>query len=276
MRVYLSVGIGDMVCVDSLLTEEERQSITEIFWACRFGKDLITLFENNDFYPNIRNHHVISDEAGKAAMSSLDSNAVNFWHFRPDFPHNYNTGRSLFNINESVEAIDAARMFSSSSRIYNNSSFLETATLEDIPWGIYNIEPKSYILVHFPTSTRPRGDIATLTESDWNNIISISRERNLKLVIITDTIVEKPISDCIILYRPPIKTVVSLIKYSAFYAGCDSFCAILAVKALNKENILIKSHKANIQEDILVNTWTQKYFLPLTPQEITTIYKNYI
>ena len=45
MKTYISVGIGDMMCLDSVLTQEERNNISEMFWACRFGKDLIPLME---------------------------------------------------------------------------------------------------------------------------------------------------------------------------------------------------------------------------------------
>jgi hypothetical protein len=272
MKTYISVGIGDMVCIDSLLTNEERESITEIYWACKFGKDLIPLFEDNQFYPNIKNHHIISSTAGKAAMMKVESNAVNFWHFRPDFNYNFSVGRELFNVGSEIGCIDAAGMLSSG-RIYNGSTFLSTAKEEDVPWNIYNIEQYKYMVIHYPTSTRPRSDIATINDKDWESMLSIARDKNLKPVIITDTLIDN-VPGCLCLYRPPIKTIVSLIKYCSFYAGCDSFCAILAVKALAKENVIIKSHKQDIQDDILRNIWTQKYFLPLSPLEISRIYKN--
>ena len=40
MKTYISVGIGDMMAFDSLLVKEERESITELYWACKFGKVL--------------------------------------------------------------------------------------------------------------------------------------------------------------------------------------------------------------------------------------------
>lgn len=276
MKTYISAGIGDMVCIDSILSSEQRHSITEIFWACRFGKELIPLFENNTHYPNIRNHHVIADTAGIEAMKHIDQSACSFWHFRPDIRNNFRQGCELFSNTSFDFIIDAATMFSSSDSIYHGSSFIDCAVEQDVCWNIYDIHPKEYMIVHYPTSTRPRSDIASISSSEWDNIKSIARDRRLKIVVITDS-PEVPLSnEYKILFKPPIRTLVALVKYASFYIGCDSFCSILAVKALEKDSILIKSHKSNIQQDILSNTWQQKYFLPLTPQETSQIYKNYI
>ena len=276
MKTYISAGIGDMVCIDSMLSNEQKHSITEIFWACKFGKELIPLFENNSYYPNIHNHHIITERAGIEAMKRIDQSACNFWHFRPDMSNNFKQGCELFNNPSFDFIIDAAAMFSSSDSTYHGSSFIDCAVEQDVCWNIYDIRPKEYMIVHYPTSTRPRNDIASISSSEWDNIKSIARSRQLKIVVITDSSEVAPSDEYKILFKPPIKTLVSLVKYASFYIGCDSFCSILAVKALEKDSILIKSHKSNIQQDILTNTWQQKYFLPLTPQEISQIYKNYI
>jgi hypothetical protein len=274
MKTYISVGIGDMMCVDSILSQQERDNISEIYWACRFGKDIIPLFENNPGYPNIKNHHIISDQVGMSEMQKLESHAGSFWHFRPDFNLNFIVGKSLFNNIENIATIDAANLIGST-RPYNNSTFLDAAKLEDIPWDIYNISPHGYILVHYPTSTRPRGDIASLDDKDWSFIKNKAVETGLKIVIITDTHINTEI-DALILFKPPIKTIVALVKYCLYYMGCDSFCSILATKVVDKSNISIKSHNPDIQNHVLNSAWLQRNFLPLSPQEISQIYKNFI
>ena len=32
MKTYISAGIGDLFFLDSILTKEEKESITEIYW----------------------------------------------------------------------------------------------------------------------------------------------------------------------------------------------------------------------------------------------------
>lgn len=65
MKTYLSVGIGDMCFLDSILTKKEKESISEIYWACRFGYVIKELLESNPDYPNLTSHHTIDDETGK-------------------------------------------------------------------------------------------------------------------------------------------------------------------------------------------------------------------
>ena len=68
MKTYISAGIGDLFFLDSILTTEEKESITEIYWACRFGYVLKELMENNPSYPNLTAQYTIDDEKGKAAL----------------------------------------------------------------------------------------------------------------------------------------------------------------------------------------------------------------
>ena len=92
MKTYVSLGIGDLFFLDSILTSEEKESISELYWACRFGYIMQRLMENNPSYPNLKAQNTIADEVGKDAMASLDPIAIPFWHFRPDFQRNFEVG----------------------------------------------------------------------------------------------------------------------------------------------------------------------------------------
>lgn len=267
MKTYLSVGIGDMVFLDSILTLEEKSTISEIYWACRFGRCLIPLLENNPDYPNLTSQYVIDDEIGKQAMASLDPVAIPFWHFRPDFPRNYQVGLSLFGLNQNeVQAVDAAGCFTDTTRGFVGSSFIKNAK---------PVEFKDYIVFHYPTSTRPRSDIATISSDDWAFIDNLSKEKNLKVVVISDCGINIPLSNYEHLINPDISYIVDLIASCDYYAGCDSFCAHLASKVLAKENLFIKSHESNITNKLLTTTFARA-FLPHPPEDVAKFYKTYI
>jgi len=101
-----------MIFLDGILTSEEKETISEVYWACRFGHVLVPLLENNPDYPNLKAQHTIEEEVGRKAMESLDPVAVPFWHFRPDFPRNYQVGLELFGLkSEDVQAIDTVGCF---------------------------------------------------------------------------------------------------------------------------------------------------------------------
>lgn len=279
MKTYISVGIGDMMCLDSVLSQDERNQITEIYWACRFGNKIAPLMIDNPFYPNLTNQYFISDEEGSRKMSQLEPGSESFWHFRPDFERNFQAGLELFNISNlrnEIWAINAAGIFLDRQRFFTNSSFLENAKLESVDWESLGVSTGNYILFHYPTSTRPRSDIASINDSDWNYINELSKKENLKVIIISDTEIEKKIDNSLILINPPIHSIISLTKFSSYYAGCDSFISILSAKVHTPDKLFIKSHNEDIQNHVLHSIWLQRFFLPHSPEEISSFYRNYI
>ena len=142
MKTYVSLGIGDLFFLDSILTKDEKESITEIYWACRFGYVMKDLLENNPSYPNLISQYVIDDETGKAAMATLDPIAVPFWHFRPDFERNFKVGLKLFGIesdwdNQNLQIVDAVSMFLDDTRPFQESSFIKHADRIDDNYIVY-------------------------------------------------------------------------------------------------------------------------------------------
>lgn len=271
MKTYLSVGMGDMFMMDSLLTREEKASMTEIYWACRFGKYLIPLLENNPEYPNLTQFHVIPDQVGKREMAFLDPVAIDFWHFRPDFPRSLQTGLRLFKLENEFRAgqllcINVISLIYESDRKVLGSSFLKSA--EPTHYG-------KHILFHYPTSTRPRSDIPTITVSDWEFIDSLSLETGLKVIVVSDHNLSVPLGNFELLINPSLRFIVDLAASCSYYAGCDSFCSHLASKRLPKDKLFIKSHEPNIKEKLLMTNFARCY-QPHPPQDVACFYKTYI
>jgi hypothetical protein len=280
MKTYLSVGIGDMMCLDSLLVQEERDSITEIYWACRFGNVIAPLMENNPAYPNLTKQYFIEDQVGQTAMSQLDPVAIPFWHFRPDFSRNFQVGLSLFGLNpEDVQAIDVAGTFAevcdgvkrgvSKDQLFYESTFIKYASPP--PY-------KNYILFHYPTSTRPKQDICQITDDDWNFVENLSQETGMKVCVISDNEIDVPLSNFELLVKPDIKFIVDLVAHCEYYTGCDSFCSILASKRLPKEKLYVKTHDLNITNNLLSGNcgFMYSYFNPHSPKDIAYFYKSYL
>ncbi len=260
-----------MVLLDALLTPEEKASMTEIYWACRFGEYLTPLLESNPDYPNLTLFHTISDRIGKNVMASLDPVAIPFWHFRPDFPRSFATGLKLFHLEEEykngkVQTINAIGLFYFTDRQYISSSFLKHA--KQTPYG-------EHILFHYPTSTRPRSDIATISESDWHFVEDLSQETGLKVVVVADDHIVIPLTNYELLVNPSLNFIVDLAASCSYYVGCDSFCAHLATKRLPKEKLFVKSHEPHIKEKLLTN-YFGRCFMPHPPEDIAYFYKPYL
>lgn len=279
MKTYISTGIGDMMALDAVMSPAEKNSITEIYWASRFGPALIPLFKNNLDYSNIKKHHKIDDEVGKSAMAALDPVAIPFWHFRPDFSPNFEVGLNLFGIEkDEIQVIDVIGKFRDVtekvksgkilSEYYYGSSFIKNA-----------IDPGrgNYILFHYPTSTRPKNDISSIDSEDWKFVESLSEKTNLKVIVISDHHINVPLSNYKLLVNPTINLIINLVSFCNYYAGCDSFCGILATKRLPKERIYMKTHDKNISQNLRYNPgYLYCYFLPHSPEDIIHFYKPYI
>tara|TARA_A100000172_G_C3022802_1_gene103698 strand:+ start:84 stop:962 length:879 start_codon:yes stop_codon:yes gene_type:complete len=282
VKTYISAGIGDMVSVDALLTKEEKENITEIFWACRWGKALFHLFINNQEYPNLQRQHVIEDKVGMENMVRLEPEAASFWHFRPDFPANYAVGLSLFNLSkDEVNAIDTVGILYDSSRKYQGSSFLTSCTQESVAWEELNIKPNKYILVHYPTAARSkRNDIAKITNSDWQMIEDLSTNTDLDVVIISDREINHTLSRGTVLVNYNIKSIVTLAKYAEYFVGCDSFVSQLACKDLSPTRMYVKGHDYQlthgrpISEEIRSNVYLQQHYTPHSVEDIVSFYTS--
>ena len=264
MKTYICVGIGDMVFLDAILTAEEKATITELYWGCRFGHVLVPLLENNPDYPNLRSQYTLEEEVGRAAMENLEPGAADFWHFRPDFPRNYQVGLELFGLNgEEVQAIDAVGCFEDTTRPYVKSSFIKNANPVDMD---------NYILFHYPTSTRPRSDIASITMEDWEFVEELSKENNAEVMVVSDSEIDVPLTNHQLLVKPSIQYIVDLAASCDYYAGCDSFGAHLAAKVLPKDKLFIKL-SPNFTG---WNDWLLRAFLPHPPEDVKQFYRPHI
>ena len=92
-------------------------------------------------------------------------------------------------------------MFLDDTRPFTESSFIKHSKVID----------DEYILFHYPTSTRPRNDIATITMDDWEFVDKLSEEKGMRVLVISDSDIDVPLSYYELLIKPYIKYVVDLV-----------------------------------------------------------------
>ena len=233
MKTYLSTGIGDMMSLDCLLTQEEKESITELYWACRWGKILAPLLANNPDYPNLKEQYFIDDEVGINITKQFKPGIVECWHFRPDFEPDFQIGLDLFGLSrDEVNVIDAVAILKDPNREFNKSSFLY-ADESIIDWNQLGIDPNEYILIHYPTSTRRnRIDMAKFGDKDWDFVTELEKDTGHKVVVISDTELPDLPDSWAICVNWDIHKVTALCKFASHYVGCDSFVSLLTCKVL--------------------------------------------
>lgn len=292
MKLIFSTGIGDAFCLDCLFTQDFRESITEIYWACKYGQPLSYVFKNNFFYKNLKQQYFLKEndvknffesKFGKEYQHHSNPHVCKFWHFKDDpsdWNHRdgYELAHQVFGLNEKIKFLNASAILKQK-QTFNGSSFLNNANLNDFDWDKYNIFPNEYILVHQSSDNRPKSDISSINEEDWQIIDKISIEQNKKVVIITDqNELKVPLKNYLIInvFNLPLEksliNICALCKYSYYYIGLDSYVGILCAKILNPEKLYIKSYDKNIYSTLENHTLLQNFFLPHNTKTIQKFY----
>lgn len=287
-----STGIGDAFCLDCLFTQEFRESITEIYWACKYGEPLSHVFKNNFFYKNLKQQHFLKEnniksffenKFGKDYQHHSNPHVCKFWHFKDDpsdwnHRHGYQLAHEVFGLNEKIKFFNNFSVLKQKQN-FNGSSFLNNANRNDFDWQKYNIYPNEYILVHQSSDNRPKSDISSMNEEDWKIINKISIEQNKKVVIITDqSNLKVPLKNYLIInvfdlcIEKSLINICALCKYSYYYAGLDSYVSILCAKALSSDKLYIKTHDQNIYKTLENNMLLQNFFLPHDTKTIQQFY----
>lgn len=292
MKIIFSTGIGDAFCLDCLFSQDFRESITEIYWACKYGEPLTYVFKNNFFYKNLKKQHILKEndvknffenKFGKDFQHHSNPHVCKFWHFKDDpSDWNHRNGSELtheiFKLNEKIYFFNNFSVLKQK-QTFKGSSFLNNATVNDFDWKSYNIEPNEYILVHQSSDNRPKSDISSINDQDWNFIENISKEKNKKVIVITDqNNLNIPLTNYSIInvFNLPIEKsliiICALCKYAYYYAGLDSYVGILSSKILSSNNLYIKSYDSNITKTLENHTLLQNFFLPHDTQTIQKFY----
>ena len=236
------------------------------------GKYLKGVLEKNYFY-NISKQHFINDEEARRAWCSIEPPSEQYeWNFRPDFPQRFAKAKELLGFDDNINIIDTMQIFNQRST-YTGSTFL---MCDQYKLNCDDLHSGEYILFHYPTSTRPRGCIATFNNDDWQYINRLSIAHNKRIVVVTDVDFEHCLNkQTLVLKLPSFETIISLCKHAYMFVGCDSFMSILCSKVLSKEHMLVKTHW-----DIPVEQILQKqpilpnYYLPHDVESLKYFYRK--
>jgi hypothetical protein len=272
--VFITGGIGDVLAVESFLTDEERNSIDTIYYATSKKEPVERLFRCTKNFSSIKNHINLwcdftdfwcfysledyldrsnheSQYSGLESFNSFDiSNLEKLYiqflncpesispQWRAYFRFVFHKSASSF-----VEGVKKSKDLSimtifAQKLKYNGSSFLK--------YNLSNIKkfnlPKKYIVI-LPFSTDKRMHGRDFDEQDWINTFNFLREKNIKGVVINSGSDIVPESSLLINLTnlTKIEEAVEILKAAEGFIGIDSWLSILAAKIFNEPFLHIKS-----------------------------------
>ena len=246
--VFFSGGIGDVIAIESFLSDTDRENLQEIFYASNKNSILQSLFSSLNNYKNLQNHTIVWNDFSKFwCFYTLEECLSKIKNERKQAPRGLIKSRDL----------SIYRVFSDikNKKIsYNGSSFLNQ--------NLANIEkfdlPKNYTIL-LPFSNDKRSKNRDFDANDWNETFSILRKTNSKGVIINRGSDVVPDNDLLINLsnKTTIQESIEILKFSSGFVGIDSWLSILAAKIFNN-NIQIKSINKHLYEN------ADCYYAPLT------------
>jgi hypothetical protein len=247
--IFVSGGIGDVLAVESFMSEEERTNLKTIYYATKKSTEIKELFSSFSNYTNLKHHEVIW------------SDFSTFWCFFSKgecIDKMRNAGMQIPTGLQKAKDISITQTFPDI--ISGNKSFVGSSALKHRIADIskFNL-PESY-LVTCPFSTDKRIKTRDFSSTDWNNLLEYLKVVNLKSVVINCGNDESPNSDRLINLsnKTTIPEAIEILKGSKAYVGIDSWLSVLAAQIFSWPYLMIKSNNRHC-----IDNW-RAYFSPQT------------
>ena len=231
--VFISGGIGDVIAVESFLSDEEKENLTTIFYATNKRPFLEELFKSTTSFPNLKNHINVWEDFSK------------FWCFYSveDFIKKCRDCRVPFNskihLSKDLSILKVFEEIKLGTLKYNESSFLKNQLIDV---NAYNL-PQNYLVI-LPYSTDKRIRNRDFDSNDWEAILMTLKESGMKGIVINSEKEPIPESDLLIdlSQKTSLIQAIEILKTSRGYFGIDSWMSVLAAKLFDYPNLQIKSH----------------------------------
>lgn len=248
-EILITGGVGDAMAVESLMTDEERQSINCIFYATRAAQPCIELFTNLSTFPNLKKQLLLWKDFTKIFGFNVKQHLIDkLCAYQPNDLQDV-----VKTLMEQIDDYSIGKIFYEE-RKYTYSSFVKVnlACIKK-----FNL-PESYYCI-CPYSGNDKRDIRRdFDHSDWETIINFLKSKNTSGVIVNSG--NEYIHDHPLLInlnnKTTIREAVEVVKAAKGYVGIDSAFSVIATKVCKPENILIKSLNVHCYR------WAHIYYAP--------------
>lgn len=265
MKIFLSCGIGDFFGIVSFMTQEEKLSVTEIYWGTRQHNTLRQFIPI--FFPNAINQIVLWDKF--TLSEDLNKNPTNINLVRNFCVHSLDDLYKRFPITQafdrrqivdySVQPIagDAVRGV----RKYYGIPELKNRTIADVQ---HLPLPEKFVFIH-PWSDNQRYPERDLSTQECSSITEYLDRNNLTGIVINKSINRFPITSPRILdwtNKTNFIESVELLRRAYGFIGSASSFSVLASKLLSNDFLFIKAPIS------IVDKWWKFYYAPYKENQI--------
>lgn len=225
--ILLTGGLGDVIALESFISDEERNDITEIMWATRALPSLRLLQPINYVFPNFKNQIILYEDWAQ----NDEERKIKPWNLITK--QDIHTKLKMKNIDlNTITDFSIAALFGEikqNKRIFNKSKFIELDKKPEI--NIAN----NYIVIH-PMSDNT-DEQRTLNTEEWNCIIQWLELSNNNAIVINkikdETKYQVPINSRIIdlTNKTSLLESIWIIKHASGFIGSCSSMSVIAARA---------------------------------------------
>lgn len=237
-------GIGDILSLESHMSEEETKNLEHVYYATR-AKKIIDLFKIKEIFPLIKSHNVIWDDFSDFYCFHSKPECSKLLEKTPD-----NWGRVLdWSILTRFPEIE------NGTRQFKGSSFLKIkiADISHINKSRRNLCVNSYSL-NDPNNPR------YFSIQEWAEILHYLHKNDIQGIVLN--IGDKSVPEDKHLLNLTNKTTlfeaIELLKESMGFIGVDSALSVLASQLFDEKSIVIKSRSTHLWR------WKHVYYAPKT------------
>lgn len=237
--VFLTGSIGDVLAIESFLSDEIRATLSTILYATQKQKTIESLFCAIPNYGNLRSHITVWKDFS------------NMWCFM-----NKNqcvSALKAVNVKPSDELVHAVdysicRLFPLFNRgeiKYNNSSFIKHK-LADIKIDL----PAEYYVI-CPYSTDKRIKERDFDNNDWKTCVRYLEIMNCKGLVLNEGRDTVPVHERLVDYSnlTSICEAIEILKGAKGYLGIDSSLSVLATKLFDYPQLIVKSRNSHCYDN---------------------------
>lgn len=256
MKVLFTGGLGDFIGAECFMTEQEKDSVTDVLWATRNRQEIRSAIDLDVIFPSLERETVLFDD---------------FSDIRPTRP--WQEGDRFMNIGTKIELNTKCKLNLSQEELDSISDHSLDATLQDIFSGkrhwvssriATNINftdvtrfnlPEKYVVIHPWSDNEING--REFDENDWSSIYKFLERFNLQGVVVNQSSKLPPKHDLIIdlTNQTTLKETFNIVKYGYAAILCSSSIACFATKIFPKDTIWIKGG-----HDYIFTEWATYFY----------------
>ncbi len=239
--IFISGGIGDVLAIESFMSDQQRKNITTIFYGTKKQPFIELIFSSLPNFENLKNHVVVWDDFSNFPCFFRKYECISKLMFRSQPQPEQLISSEDFGITSIFAKIKSGIMQFCGSSVFK----YELAKINH-----FNL-PISYFVV-CPFSTDKTIKTRDFDFNDWSCCMSYLNSKKIQGIVLNhgDDIVPNDPQLINLTNQTTLIESFEILKQANGYIGVDSCLSVLAAQLFEYPNLLMKSNSEHCYENL--------------------------